>query len=377
MPSLFLHADIPTSGFHSPAFVGDVNGITCQHFGVPIPATYQVQNLDGFFYNMADINQDQLCQTLRANPQFTTDPGAPITRTNVANGESFAIQANDVQGPRTLHCRIDWVAGSTAVDCPYGTQLKAGEEPMRFIDDALLNAIFSPFAAAELVAFYIGFRGTQFVLSDLCSRLPPKPPIYTGGELLRSVTFMKQLLDAAAWPLFCECKPGTPTPKPPDRPVLVIPDDIPSRPIITCSETDLCQSIIALLDQVGQLQTVVGQLWALAYSSQRYGTPFASIPGRTHAGLTGSGTALIDRLVAVQCVVRSKPGGLQTFLGAPEYVTDLGWISAITGDGMLDEIRLTRDVQLWGSKLLPFATQIGWALRDGVTIDLVEQLAEP
>jgi hypothetical protein len=265
---------------------------------------------------------------------------------------------------------------STSI-CPYGTRTIAGQAPIQFLDNALLTAILAPFAALELVAFYVGFLGTQYLIEDLCSRPPPSVPIYTGADLIRSVQFLKQLLDAAAWPHFCECVPGTPTPQPPPLPVIVIPPDLATRPVPVCSEVDLCASIIRLLDQVGQLQTVVGQLWTLATISQRYGTPFASIRGRSIGGLTGSGTAAIDRLIALQAVVNTKPAGLQEFTGAPTYIADLGWISALTDDGMIDEIRLTRDVQVWASKLLPYATRVGWGLREGVTVTLTELLAEP
>jgi hypothetical protein len=365
------------SPFSSPNFHDDATGGTCLDFAGQ-PPTMTITNLDAVGYRMFYVPFTPQCAAaINTGLGFVLGPGEfrvfDLT-VSIPSASSVGIVAEDV-GPGSYHIRVEW--GATGAPCGAGTRMKVGQQSIQFINDALLQAIFAPFAALELLAFYVGFVGTQYVVERLCASLPPVVPIYTGADLLRSVTFLQQLLDAAAWPLFCECVPATPTPQPPAPPVITIPPDLATRPVNVCDPQNLCAAIIQLLDQVGRLQTVVGQLWALTNTTQRYGVPFASIPGPSNAGLTGSGAHAIARVVALHISVTARPVGLQEFTGAPLYISDLGWISAFTDDGMLDEIRLTRDEQVWASKLLPFATQVGWGLRQGVTVTIEQLLAEP
>jgi hypothetical protein len=110
---------------------------------------------------------------------------------------------------------------------------------------------------------------------------------------------------------------------------------------------------------------------------QRYGKPFAYIKGAVHAGLSTTGTLAIDRLLGVQVDVTASPAGHTVKLGNPSYLYDLGWLSVVTPDGFIDEVRLTRDHQLWQSRLFPMALSVNWALQAGVTITLTELHAEP
>jgi len=109
---------------------------------------------------------------------------------------------------------------------------------------------------------------------------------------------------------------------------------------------------------------------------QRYGLPFAYTSGAQHVGLSGSGAAPLERSVGLQIQVTAFPPGNQQMLGQPPYIFDLGWISVLTPDGLLDEIRLTRQTTTWMSKLIPSSTRIGWGLRDGVVVSITELRAE-
>jgi hypothetical protein len=93
--------------------------------------------------------------------------------------------------------------------------------------------------------------------------------------------------------------------------------------------------------------------------------------------LAASGAFAVPRLVGVQVVVTSRSNTEQTFSGVPDYIADLGWISILDDNGMIDEIRLTRSVQVWLPPKMATAKQLGLALRDGVVVSVTELEAEP
>lgn len=136
-----------------------------------------------------------------------------------------------------------------------------------------------------------------------------------------------------------------------------------------------CQDPVAislLNGLVQELQLVRNDVRLL----QRYGLPFAYTAGTQHVGLVGTGAAALQRSVGLQIAVTARPPGNQVMLGQPPYIFDLGWVSVLTPDGLLDEIRLTRDTTTWMSKLIPSSTRIGWGLRDGVMVTITELRAE-
>ena len=110
---------------------------------------------------------------------------------------------------------------------------------------------------------------------------------------------------------------------------------------------------------------------------QRYILPFAYNRGRRFSTLTHTGAVPIDRSVGILIEVTEFPATNKEMLGAPPYIFDLGWVSVLNMDGMIDEIRLTRQATTWLSKLIPTAVEVGWGLREGVTIEITELLAEP
>jgi hypothetical protein len=60
--------------------------------------------------------------------------------------------------------------------------------------------------------------------------------------------------------------------------------------------------------------------------------------------------------------------------GVPPYQWSVGWVSMLTADGMIDEIRLTRQSQVWLSRLSPYASVVGYQLNPGFVATLTELL---
>jgi len=128
--------------------------------------------------------------------------------------------------------------------------------------------------------------------------------------------------------------------------------------------------------QLAALAQTVGSVFELQTITQRYGTPFAYIKGARHSNLSGSGSFAVPRIVGILVEIASAPP-TPIFSGVPNYISDLGWISLGTRDGMIDEIRLTRQFQVWTPDSAPTATTVGLALREGVVAHLTELYAEP
>lgn len=376
MPSVFLTAHQP-SGTGSPPFLNDATGQQCVLFGTSPPATISIFNLSGGFYNINDQYQDAACHQTAAHAQFTIGPTDPIVRTvDGVLTAGFVIQANNINSDR--HIRVDWSAPAPTTPCVYGTRKKGTVPESVYVTAELVATILTFVGAPQAAsAFLVGFYGTAYLVDQECQHLPPDPPVLDLTTFTASAETIKRLFDHIAWNYFCECVPGAPAPIPNPPPNIVLPPGTPTRPVATCDPANICAALVTIMNDLGVLTTVVNQMYAFVTLMQRNGLPFSYVRGNSRSGLSGSGAAPIDRVVGIQAVVDVKPEGLREFTGAPLYISDLGWISVFTPDGMLDEIRLTRDVQTWFSKLLPTATQVGWGLRDGVEITLTELLPEP
>jgi hypothetical protein len=189
------------------------------------------------------------------------------------------------------------------------------------------------------------------------------------GDALRA-------LQAVAWPYFCECIPGTPSPIPyPPQPV-VIPPNWPSSPTFACDPADLCAAIVKIQRDVATVTSTVGELYKLTTLLQRYALPFAYVPGALHFGLSGEGQFAIPRCLGFQVNLATYPGGTKVLDANPDYYWDMGWMSISGPAGMLQERRVTRLLHTWLPVAAQTATQFAWSLKPGVTLDVRELYAE-
>lgn len=261
--------------------------------------------------------------------------------------------------------------------CAYGTQPKPAATFIYYLIPVLIDGWLAAVGAAWLAPWFQPLWFTTWDASEGCGSGPPPLPEITADPQSMSVESAKQLLAVVAWPTLCQCKPGTPNPLPYPPPSITQPPGLPAPISFPCSNTDVCAAIVQIQRALAAMAATLGQNYELTTLTQRYGLPFAYIRGATHSSITGSGSFAVSRLVGMQVVVTNRPEGLQEYLGAPPYITDLGWISLMTADGLIDEIRVTRDVQTWTPRLFALATQFGFALREGVTVSLTELEAEP
>jgi hypothetical protein len=280
-----------------------------------------------------------------------------------SHGTAFGYHAETVLAP--------------LVYCQYGTHQKPLSDSSIWVTPELLAPALAAANAQWLTPLLSIFWYTTVSLIDLCAAGPPALPPVDNSTLQASADTLRKIMLAILWPQYCECLPGTPGPISPPPPDLPKPPGTPDAPTFSCSADDLCAALVRIQQQLSALSQIVSQDYQLDTLQQRYQLPFAYIRGATHSALAGSGAFAVPRLVGVQVVVTSRSNTEQTFSGVPDYIADLGWISILDDNGMIDEIRLTRSVQVWLPSKMATAKQLGLALRDGVVVSVTELAAEP
>ena len=266
---------------------------------------------------------------------------------------------------------------ATVIHCEHGTEITPGGAGLVQLTPLLIESILTSAGFPELGFFFIPLYWSMFSTATLCDQLPP--PLPSVDLLDPTISFQTRLdiFRAVSWLSFCRCVPGTPTPLPPPPPVIVVPPGTPSAPTFPCDNVDPCAALVSIQQQLAALSSAMASQAQLVTLMQRYSEPFAYIPGAIHSGIAQSGSFAVSRLIGVRVTVVSRPGTETLFSGTPTYITDLGWLSLLTPDGMIDEIRLTRDTQTWLPRLMPLANLFGITLREGVVVDVQELEAEP
>lgn len=313
------------------------------------------------------------CQWTETNVSFSYTVPEPQTLVFRVQGGGFPHDSSH----GVAHGLFVSYDPAVAIYCPYGTEITPPGASLVQLTPTLIASILTSAGFPELAFFFVPLYYSMFSTETLCEQLPP--PLPTVDLLDPTISFQTRLdiFRAISWLSFCRCTPGTPTPAPPPPPVIVVPPGTPTAPVFPCDNVDPCAALVAIQQQLAALSSAQASMAQLVTLLQRYSEPFAYIPGAIHSGIHVSGSFAISRLVGMRVTVVSRPGDERLFSGVPNYISDLGWISVLTGDGMIDEIRLTRDTQSWFPKLMPLATQFGISLRDGVVVDLQELEAEP
>ena len=366
----------PGPGTNSIEFTDDASGSSCILFGTPTTVV-QIQNLGTTGFRFFTENLDAACGFLSPGLSHLIGPSATVQIVSSSVDiftAAMKIAAQDI-GPGIYHIRVS-IPGP-AGPCQFGTERKPTSKAIEILTPILLTAVLSPLGLGELLVFALILEFYNLDVDLLCQRGPDPPAVLTNTSGTQGFDYWLQWFRSIAWNFFCQCTPGSPTPTPPPQPVVVIPPSIPALPGFPCDPGSLCDAIQRLGQQLQALQNQSAITAQLVTLLQRFGVPFAYIRGRRFSTLTATGTQQLDRSIGLLIEVTAFPPSNRELLGVPTYIYDLGWISVLTPDGMLDEMRLTRQATTWLSKLIPSATTVAWGLRDGVTIEISELLAEP
>lgn len=265
----------------------------------------------------------------------------------------------------------------TLVYCALGTQMKGGIQGLTTLTPDLVQTILASGSFGWLgLSFFAALLFTRYNVANLCSGPPPQlTPLHldswdTGVEGLTNI------FGAIAWDYFCECIPGSPAPvvypPPASEPV----PGWPSEPSFSCTNADICATLVGMQSQISRIQMSVNQSYELVTLLQRYKAPFAYILGVRHSGLSGEGSSALPRTVGLRIEVTDRGARFED-RGNPNYVWDLGWLALLDANGMIEEKRLTRDVQVWLPEHATDATAFTWSLLPDVTIAVTELYAEP
>lgn len=134
-----------------------------------------------------------------------------------------------------------------------------------------------------------------------------------------------------------------------------------------CSPCGSDPGILSQLQQIKQLLTTL----------QRYSLPFAYINGATHSGLTGAASFAISRLIGVHVSITTIPNYVGVEINTPNALFDVGWISAMDGDGTIHQVRLRQQDTVWMPRHFQECTTFGYSLNPGVVASVTELQAEP
>lgn len=103
------------------------------------------------------------------------------------------------------------------------------------------------------------------------------------------------------------------------------------------------------------------------------GTSFAYSLGVTHLARTGSGSFSVPsglRGFMIDIIDPKPPGRVSA--GQPPYLWDVGWVSLLDSNGILEERRPNRDRTIWLPERAAIATTFTHDLLPGWTIDVTE-----
>lgn len=286
--------------------------------------------------------------------------------------------------------RISWFSGtySAASDpanpnvtpeapCSHGTHKQPSANSTLYLTPALIDLVLTAVSMPELAILFDALWFSVLDLEDLCGSLPPPFPVLDLNLLRGNPTELGNLFKSLAWPYFCECVPGTPTPVPPPKPTGTIPTGWPVYPTFPCSDVDPCGAIVAMQRQLGAIQNQLLEIKGVTVATQRFGVPFGYEFGTAHKGLAGEGTFTISRLLGLQVLISTIPDGARILNSQPDYVWDAGWISVSSPDGMLQQRRVARQAMTWLPPAMQDATLVGYHVTPGFTFDVVELGPEP
>jgi len=92
-----------------------------------------------------------------------------------------------------------------------------------------------------------------------------------------------------------------------------------------------------------------------------------------HLGLSGTGQFALTDNYAFSLAITTLPGSYGSSVDTPTFHFDLGFVSALTANGVTAEYRVTRANQF--AVLPPFCSALSWSLAPGIEITLSEYQA--
>lgn len=333
-------------------------------------------------YELAGITQWQsMFQQARTSDQVT-HPEQSTTQlieyapTNLGPWTTLCTQTTHCVGDRGFFdlafCDLRPAFTPTVQNCVYGTEPKDSAQLTVFLTGEIIAAALSALALPELAVILIPAAvGLWVNKQDLCGQPPTNLPAIDLGTITNPIGKLAQIVNTIMWPYLCRCIPGTPSPTPYPPPTFTPPTGWPTQPTYSCSNADVCATLVALSQKVDVINAALERAWAYIQLQQRYRLPFARVDGAVHNDLVGSGSFAISRLVGLRIdIVEATPTAV--WEGEPEYLKDVGWASVSDEGAMLQEMRVTRGRQDWYPYECQLATRFGWFAKAGTRLRVTE-----
>jgi hypothetical protein len=316
------------------------------------------------------------------NANFTGQRSGPCTPANypITSSTRIRIFTRGLQQNAAINVRLvvtdqPVTPPPVTAPCQYGTRPIAGQALVQILTPELIQAVLAARGWGWMALLFVPLQFVSFAVDQLCASPPLLLDPIDTDMIGRDLGVTLNAFKSVAWPYFCECVPGTPAPVPYPPPDPVQPPNWPTAPIFVCSDADICSTLEAIQRQVASLQQTVASQLALTTLIQRYDTPFAYQRGAVHVGLVGEGSFPIPRSVGAQIEVTSGAPPL-VLPGNPDYWWNIGWMSILGPDGLLEERRIARQSTTWMPAQMQQATSFAWSLRPGVVINMRELYAE-
>lgn len=283
-------------------------------------------------------------------------------------------------GPKTvgvvtvMSATVTFADAVAPSDCQYGYRASSTAPTIALITDAAITAALATFGAPWLAYLFAPLIGYALDTGSVCQTGPPA--INFGGtrDLLGTINQKLSQLNSVMWWSLCECVPapaGQPAPKPPTKPVLTQPPDFPVYGPYPCTNSDICSTLIQILKRLDELN---GSQQVNNTSTTVVVTPPGLLTykvGAVHAGLSGSGTITVSKLVGIRLEITGGSPGV-SLEGNPPYRWDLGWQSVSDGGAMLQEQRITRTSAEWFPEAMNLATNWGYFFKGDQVATMTE-----
>ncbi len=305
-------------------------------------------------------------------------PGSWPMHVSVANagGSSTDIRWSQYTEPYDISTDPANPSYTPPTPSPCVPRVKASMPAVAVLDQAILSGALALIPSSWWGFLLEWYVGSTIDTSVLCAAPPPTITTIATDFLINPGHGAFDVLSATLWPYYCECTPATPPAVVPPLPSPTQPPGWPAAPTYPVNPTNPCLDLTEVRHKLDELMRLVQRDLELDKLVQRYHVPFAYIKGAVHSGLTGAASLNVPRIIGIQVDITSRPAGLE-LEGTPPYLWDMGWLSVMTGDGMIQEVRLTRDPQIWQPQLAPEATVVGYFLKPGVVASITELYAEP
>lgn len=310
-----------------------------------------------------------------ANSSFTAaDPNQLYLTTAL---DRIRITTNAAPAGMQVTIQVSADAFAAPANCQYGTQLNGVANGALIVTSTVLDSALARVGMSFLSRVLVQLLFSTVNLNQLCGKGPPPLPTITLETLDAGINTAQQILNSILWFSYCECTPGAPAPTPFPDPTQQEPDGWPGQVVFGCSEVDLCASLIEIRRSLAAIQNALGEDLALTTLIQRYQLPFAYIRGAVHSNQSGTRSFGVSRLVGMQFDLDALEGEHRAGAGNPPYIFDLGWMSIMTPDGMIQEKRISQAHLVWEPQLMGEATIFGFELTPGTVGHFTELEAEP